>query len=458
MIKGYIEKILTISSVFFDSIFENEHLVGTSKGRILRVILNLVYAALISIPLGFITQIMFLIIMSSLSGFEVARDINLLTIPLFLFVNLLGIVLLNYEDQSFSLPKSVLNIYIVFDLIKPVKDIWKTLIFFFIITMALILTLLWSLAPFEIPIQYLEEIVFILFIMSLFISMILYSEATKDEIIRKKRQFIFSVFAFLVFLLLNIYQMIAYINIEPSNEATMFIAVTVLGLLLSMVTATDKTRSLYEAVVQQKKEEIYEKWTDLNEKYSYRVGLKIVDEKKSEISETLNLIKTKWNTGNRNERNKIIKFASILILLESFIVFCMFNRRKIEQYANAFFTDIKILLLKLFNGDEEKATLVVGVIIVIAIITWLMNDAKKKFRYSNTIYKLQLATKIELALIFLLACINSLISGWSMFIIQYLVFPLMIIFLATIIVGSIYLKFIEVKEKKTKEKHNKEIK
>lgn len=445
MVKQYIEKILTVSSVFFDSIFNNDNIAQTGRGKILKVFVNLIYAALISIPIGFIIQIIFFIGISILTGFEVAREINLFVIPLFLFICLSGIVILNYEDISFSLPRNVLNSYIILQLIKPVKDIWKPIVFIVSLTITLMLTLAWFLSSFTIPEQYQKETIFIIFVISLFLSMILYSETTKEKINRKKRQFIFSMLTFLAFLVLNIYQMVLYISTEPSSETIMFISITILGLILSMVTAIDKTRCLFEAVIQLKEQEINDMWNILNTKYSYKMGLKIVDDKKSEINETFEIIKIKWNTGDWKKRAKIIGVISIFILSESSIVFFMFNQRKIEHYINLFFTNIKDLVLRLFNGDEKRASLLVAVMIIMAIAVWLINDAKKNLKHSNYIYKIKLICRIEFILLILLVCINALIPIWSKFIIQYLILPFCILFVVTMLIASIYIKVKEIK-------------
>lgn len=445
MVKQYIEKILTVSSVFFDSIFKNENIGQTSRGKIFKVFFNLIYAALISIPMGFIIQIIFFIGISALTGFEVAREINLFVIPLFLFICLSGIVILNYEDMSFSLPRSVLNSYIILQLIKPVKGTWKPIIFIVSMTIILMLILTWFLSPFTIPEQYIKETILIIFVISLLTSMILYSEATKEEINRKKRQFIFSMLTFLAFLALNIYQMIVYISTESSGEAIMFISITILGLVLSMATAIDKTRCLFEAVVQLKRENINDMWNKFDEKYSYKVGLKIVDDKKNEINETFEIIKVKWKTGDWKKRVKIIGIISTFILAESLIVISIFNQRKIENYVKLFFTSVKKLLVGLFNGDEQRASISIAIVIIIAIIIWLINDAKKNLKQSNFIYKIKLICRIEFVLLILLVCINILIPTWSKFIIQYLIFPLSILLFVTILITSIWLKLIKDK-------------
>lgn len=303
---------------------------------------------------------------------------NLFIIPLFLFTCLSGVVILNYEDISFSLPRSVLNSYIIIQLIKPVKDIKKLIIFIVSLTITLMLILAWFLSSFSIPEQYQKEIIFIIFVISLFLSLILYSETTKIEINRKKIQFVFSMLTFLIFLALNIYQMVIYISKESSSETNMIIAITILGLILSMVTAIDKTRCLFEAVIELKKQEINDIWNTLNKKYSYRIGLKIVDDKRSEITEIFEIIKIKWNTGDWKIRVKLIGVISIFILAESFMVIFMFNQRKVDYYINLFFTNIKDLVLGLFNGDEKKASLAFVIIVIMGIIVWLFNNAKKR--------------------------------------------------------------------------------
>lgn len=440
MIKQYIEKILTVSSVFFDSIFNNENIAQTNRGKILKLFLNLIYAVLISIPIGFIIQMIFFIGISILTGFEVAREINLFVIPLFLFICLSGIVILNYEDMSFSLPRSVLNSYIIFQLIKPVKDIWKPIIFIVSLTITLMLILAWFLSSFTIPEQYQKETIFIIFVISLFLSMILYSETTKEEINRKKRQFIFSMLTFLVFLALNIYQMVVYISKEPNSETIIIIAITILGLILSMVTAIDKTRCLFEAIIEIKEQEVNDVWDTFNTKYSYRIGLKIVDDKRSEIIETFKVIQIKWNAGNWKKRIKLIGVISIFLLAELFIVVFMFNQRKVENYINLLFTNIKDLVLRLFTGDEKRASLAVIVIVIMAITIWLINDAKKNFKQCNFVYKITLICRVEFILLILLVCINSLIPIWSKFIIQYLIPLFSILFVVTMVISSVYIK------------------
>lgn len=444
MVKQYIEKILTVSSVFFDSIFNNENIAESSRGKILKVFVNLVYAALISIPIGFIIQIIFFIGISSLTGFEVAREINLFVIPLFLFICLSGIIILNYEDMSFSLPRSILNSYIILQLIKPVKGIWKPIVFVGSITITLMLILTCFLSSFTIPEQYLKETIFIIFVISLLSSMILYSEATKEEINRKKRQFIFSMLTFVAFLTLNSYQMIVYISTEPSSETIMFIAITILGLILSMVTAIDKTRCLFEAVVKLKQKDINNMWNAFYEKYSYKVGLKIVDDKKNEINETFEVVKVKWKTGDWKKRVRIIGIISTFVVAESILAISIFNQRKIEYYIYLLLDNIKELVVGLFNGDEHRASISFAIVIIIAS---LIHDAKKNLKQSNFIYKIKFICRIEFTLIILLVCISTLIPMRNKFIVKYLILPFSILFVVTMLIEFICIKLKEIKEK-----------
>lgn len=445
--KKYIENILTVASVFFDSIFKNEKILGTNKEKVLKLLLNLMYAAVISIPLGLILHFICFIAISSLTGFEVAKEVSLLIFPIFLFICLSGIVVLNYENQSFSLPREVLTSYIVIQIIKPVKGVWKPITFIAIITIPLMLTLTWFLSSFKIPEQYLKDTTVVLFIISLFISMIIYSEATKDKINRKKRQAIFSMLTFLAFFALNIYQIVVNINEDSSSEINMFIAITILGLILSMATAVDKTRCLFDTILKSKQVEIEDKWNMFNEKYSYRIGLKIVDDKRNEVDGAFQIIRTKWNTGDWKKRIEIIKNTSIFILAESFLIFCIFNQKKIQNQVDLFFIKTKELIIQIFNGDERRASLTITIIVMIVIIIWLFNDAKKKLKDSDFIYKIKLICRIEFTLLVLLACINQLLPVWSNFIDQYLIFPVAILFLVTIVITSIYLKLKKLKKK-----------
>jgi hypothetical protein len=439
MLKERLEQIFAVVSVFFYSILENKYIEQTSRQRILNAVLNLIYSIAISLPIGIIIQLILYLGISTLTGFE-ARENFLLIIPLFLFICLSGIIILNCQDYSFSLPRNILNFYITLKIIKPAAGIWKPIIFVFTITVALILTQAWFLSSFRIPEQYQTETIFFIIIIALFLSMILYSEATKEQLIRIKRQFIFSMLTFLAFFALNIYQMIIYINTTPSNETITIISTAILGLVLSMTTAIDKTRCFYETVQISKNKEINEMWNTFYEKYSkysYKMILQLVNNKKGEINKSFKIIQIIWLITDRKEK---VKTIILLILVEAFIVFLWLNQKEIDHVLIKY---IKDLVTRLFDGNEEVASISLGAITIIGIMIWLINDAKNKFGNSNLKYKIQFIYRMEFIIIILLISINAL---FPIKFIKFIILPLSITFILTVFITSTYLKLKDVGE------------
>lgn len=440
-------EIIARISIFFDSINGSLKSTNVSRTRIIRFAINMGYAIAISALLGLIMQIFSFVFIVAFTGWDIVGEINLWVMPLFLLLCFTEINLFNYKIGNFSLPKKVLHLYVILKNISIFDGIWKTIGFSLINSMILMLLFGWMLSPFKMPDGVLPMVMLIIGIIALLITMVIYHEATANEMNRKRKQFLIAMIVFVGYLVLNIYQMGKVLNSEWNNSTITIYSTTILGLLLSIITVIDKARDFYRIAKGTYKDEIDEIEKKLYEKYSYKKGIKVINEQKSDLRQSFNNMRIIWTLGSRKEKRNILLYmiACVIFLFFAFYFIWGIPEDKILgaiEYVKKFIID------SIFDGNTELAVIILVLLITAAFIVRFTYYFIRNFRVSNIIYKSQLICKIELCLIILISCSKDIVPIVYIFLVKYLLMPLCLLFLVSLMVLSVLVR------KESKEKTN----
>lgn len=435
-------------SIFFDSI--NEFLKSTNvpRTRIIRFAINMVYAIVISAILGLFLQIFLFIIITVFTGWHIMGKINLWVMPLFLLLCFTEINFFNYKDEDFSLPKKMLHLYIVLKNFNIFDGIWKTIGFTIINSIILMLLFRWMLSPFKMTDSAMPMVMLIIGIIALLITMVIYHEATGNEINRKRKQFLIALIGFLGYLILNIYQMGKALNNEWNNYTIVVYSITILGLLLSIITVIDKAREFYKISKGTRNDEINEIVRKLYEQYSYKKGIKVINEQKSDLRRLFNDMRIIWTLGSRKEKRNILLYGIACVIFLSFTFYFIWGIPE-DKIPGAIDYVKKYIIEGIFGGNKELAATVLILLIAATFMARFTYYFIRNFRVSDIIFKVQLICKIELCLIILISCSKDIFPNIIyIFLIKYLLTPLCLLFFVSLMVLSVLVW------KKSKEKAN----
>lgn len=424
---------IAIPCVFFDSIIRDKER-NSIKVTYAQMILNTLFAIFMSIPIGFVAQIVLGAYISVFMDAGIVGSFNVYG-PLLIFVILEGIVLMNYNDATFSLPRSFLDVFIIVSVANPVKGMLKTLLFLALWTSLIMLCLIQSVSIVNIPEPMIPYFVMIVFVLSTCITMLIYVETTKNERQREKRQFGFSLLIFALFLAMSTIYMAKYLTL--STESAIFVVITVAGLLLSMTTVIDKGRILYDSTLFLKCKEIDLLHEKLEEKYGYEKFVQIFVAIICRIRVLIDESIQRWNKGDTRLR---IRMLTTIILIS-----ILFVKRKImiayvemcSEYVSSALGALGNMVLALFNGNERIMTATIVTMLVVCFIIWEMYRFIMHRREYSILNKVTVVARVEMALIILLFCIEGLFDLQDDFLTNYLMIPLYIGFFITMITYSV---------------------
>ncbi len=431
LFSDFFHTIILKVSIFFDSLYKIDN-------KRIRILANVVYAIIVSFFIGVLLQLTLYIIIIPFMKLEVnSNELNYFIMPIAIFICFIEICILNIKDKKFSLPNKVLHIYFTLRKIKPFEGIGKILLFLTINSFIILLLLAWAFNPFIIPEKNFPILIFIFFTIAIFITMIIYSETTLEIILRKKRQFITSMLLFVGYLILNIYQISQTLQTNIDENSITLCAITILGLLLSIITVIDKARCLYETALDNYIEDINKELSE-----AYKKELEIVNSNKKAIGKQIIIIMSSWNLGKWYDRIKIIFYPIFIGIL---LIFLLIGFGKIEFALDFIYNWLVVTVL---NGDENKAFIITTTLIIIGFITWLLYDCFHKFKESNYKYKLSFVVWMELSLFLLGICLMNLFTSIKESIYSFILVPLIYTFIFTLLLSYAFYIFIKLKSRK----------
>ncbi|MBE1444240.1 hypothetical protein [Paenibacillus sp. OAS669] len=300
----YLGNSFIAAAVFFDSLllrFNQQR----NLHHIIRWFIHSVFNAIISLIIGVIISTFGLGILSTFAETEnLLNGITLLMLPVFLFVCLTGIVLLNFRNVYFSLPDMLYVLYASIILSQLRRELLHAFIYFLSICMVLgIIIILVVGYMLVVKGHYLSDhtmvkIATYSFSAAFAITAFLYSYGTADELVRTYRQFILWLSVLGGVIIFSIYQI--NINLSAfSTPSAVAIASIVFGFVLTMPTVADKGFKLFEVLYQYFSDPIDDLWNEYYQRFSIDTLLIVLIRKRDELLLEYTIIKFSWNLGDK---------------------------------------------------------------------------------------------------------------------------------------------------------------
>ncbi|WP_343339155.1 hypothetical protein TPELB_15110 [Terrisporobacter petrolearius] len=383
--KSLIEWILTpfiILSCFFQSVLEKNGKTKCRNSYLIQSSIQIIYCICLSFSSGIVLSIIGTLGIALRYDMGTIGRYTVFWIPLFTAILLIWVVILNYKNPNFSLSYSLYSIYWLSLNMKFKIRFWESLISIFIMPIILVIIMIMLLSNYRVPIQETYVILVIAFICCFFISILIYSESTKDELKRLARQFIVWLLIFIGFMWLTIYQVNQYVIQGKTQENIISISGTVLGLALTMTAIIDKTRNFYSKAHEMYKEEIKNSFKIGQERFSIDKVLKFKDENKKELYESYNIIIQWWKTG---KKLKVIQVFLMLII--TLIIFYIVNKNEsiITDFFESFLYSLNKIWVGFFHGDEDISNNVLLLIIIGGFLIKFLLDLITNFK-DSTLY------------------------------------------------------------------------
>lgn len=401
---------LIILSAFFQSILQGILLeIEKSKSEKLYygfTIVQIIYLLSISFSSGIVisfvvNEILNLLFKNTNGGIE-----SLVWIPFLISVLSVWIILLNHKNVDFNLPKLVLSTCSLFTKVNFKTRLLESIISVPIIASISCMLLVEELSNYDINNK--DNYWIIVLIFCFFISFVIYSESTKDELMRLIRQCILWLLLFIGFTFLTLYQIIEYVNQQKILENKVSAVVSILGLALTMPTIIDKIRKFYEIA--------YERYEDDINKFIYietnKYSIFRTYDKLEKILEKLkvyyNTIKFLWITF---QRDKLVKIALICLFPLIFIYISNGLENKIKELLSYLLSNVWQYYIEIFNNNEELSIKVGYLIVIGLILLWcsicLVRNFKKVQLYGKMIY----ITRIILFLLIFIMILSTILNS-----------------------------------------------
>ncbi|WP_102398912.1 hypothetical protein [Haloimpatiens massiliensis] len=414
-------------TAFFESIFsENE-----KNSNIKRGVIQILYAIVFSIIFGVLLGIIVIMALGAIFGMKYVTLLNLMIMPIFIFIILFWIIISNYKNEDFRLSRWFLKLYFLTFMIKPMKKLKQSIIYTLIMPVILFAASVLILSSISLDTNKYISVAGLIFIITFFISILLYSESQSDKLDRYLSQFCIWFIIFLGFLVLNIYQYSIYLSSNLNRDQVLNLLILILSFAFVMTTIADKTRYLYELAYEIHGDKIDAIMETLKTDYSYKKYVHAIENEKNEILQGFGIIKNQWNGGNKI---KIIKTILYVSILEIPLIYMLFNEKQVSDFMNMLMNNAVNIWIYLFKGNKKLASVVFFIILSLVILCLTIKDTIKNFKVATSKVKMEYINKIILILIIIVTVTSSLFSGVIIIVTKYITFPLVVLFVLGVII------------------------
>ncbi|OAX45026.1 hypothetical protein [Paenibacillus sp. AD87] len=374
-VRASIENFFIIMSVFFDSLllrFNQQR----NLQHVIRFCVHFLFNAIISSVLGVTGSFLGLCVLSLFIKTEyLFTGITLLTPSIFLFVCFTGVVLLNFRNESFSLPGVLYVMYVSIVISRPRRELIRGAIYFLTICISLCIILFIAIAyifakgGYELTNHSINKLSIYSISASFIITSFLFSYGTANELIRTYRQFVLWLMILGGVTVFSAYQ----INLTLSTASTpnaVTVASIVFGLILTMPTVADKGFRLFELFSQYFAEPIMEHWNECFRRYSIDSLLNALHRKKREFLLELSIIILDWRIGGRWHYIRAICGGIISSL---FMWWYLQNIHNSNQFFKTYIDLLWRGLVDFVNGDKKVAEdlIAIGLTFLLLIYTFV---------------------------------------------------------------------------------------
>lgn len=414
-------------TAFFESIsFENE-----KNSNIKRCAIQILYAIVFSIIFGMLLGIIVILALGTIFGMTYVTFLNLMIMPIFICIILFWIIISNYKNEDFRISRWFLKLYFLTFMIKPMKKLRQSIIYTLIMPVVLFAASELILSSISLDTNKYISAAGLIFIITFFISILLYSESQSDKLDRYLSQFCIWFIIFLGFLVLNIYQYSIYLSSNLNRDQVLNLLISILSFAFVMTTIADKTRNLYELAYEKHGDKINAIMETLEKDYSYKKYVHAIGNEKNEILQGFGIIKNQWNGGNKI---KVIKIILFVALLEVPLIYMLFNEKQVSDFMDMLMNNAVNIWISIFKGNKKLASGVFFIILSLAILCLTIKDTIKNFKVATSKVKMECINKIILILIIIVTVTSSLFSGLVIIVTKYITFPLVVLFVLGVII------------------------
>ena len=386
-----------------------------------------------SIIFGVLLGILVIVALGTIFGIAYVTFLNIMVMPIFIFIILLWILVSNYKNENFRLSKWFLKLYLLAFMIKPMKKIRQSIIYTLIMPVILLAVSALLFSSIAIDTNKYLSAAGIIFIITFFISLLLYSESQSNKLERYLSQFSIWLIIFLGFVVLNIYQYTIYLNSNLKRDQILNLLISILSFAFVMTTIADKTRNLYELSCKKYDENINRIMDILKKEYNYKKYVHAIENEKKELLQGIGIMKNKWRRGNKIN---VIKTVLFITLIEVPIIFMLFNKKLVSDFMGMLTNSSVKLWISIFRGNKELAGVVFVIILSIVILSITVKDTFRNFKVSTCKVKMEYINKIFLILIIIVTVTSTLFSGSLIIVTKYITFPLIILFVLGVVIQN----------------------
>lgn len=454
LVSKEILKLFIMISSFFESILLKMKKGNHKHSYFLHKMVQSFYCLSMAFTLELILSIAVIILIAIRYNAVTLGQHVLFWIPIFLTVLLIWIVILNYKNLEFSLPNSLLSALLILKNTNFKMRLFESILSIFIIPIILTTLIIRLLSNYSVPTQEMPIIVEVVFTICFIISLLIYSESTKDEFKRLTRQFVIWFLIFLGFMILTLYQINTYIIEGQMQENMINISIAILGLVLTMVTIIDKARLLYGAIYEKRKDTIIKEIDKEVEKYSIDKFKKILISKYEKISDTFIIIRKDWNSG---KKIKVIRIMFIAFLPMIFLAIIFKTEDRINNIMETIVLFLSSNWFRIFKDDKELGTKVLGLLIISGMLIKCIYDLIRNFNkykvYNNMVY----ICRILGLLMFMFIILATIFSNIYATIFKYAVILIFVIILILLLLITIIEKIWQKRNKKNNRVNQEEV-
>jgi hypothetical protein len=426
-------------SIFFDRRINNIPKGESIKLLVIRLFFHFIYSILASTLVGFLLSIIcffFIIPFFTLSS-NIDLYIVFIILTISIFICFLNILLINHRNNELNLPRVLVNAYILINITKFYKKIIFNLLSVVGSSLLLFVTLLPLLFFVTISNKFIPMALLTLFIFTVLVSFIIYSEFSFNELDRSIRQICLWTGVFLIMIGLTIYKM--QLILTSKEEQWIELSLLILGLIFTMVTVLDKAREFCRVATRSQNEHINKVWENLESNYTYN-DLKIaLENEKNNVSEVYQTLKKEWINGNKAKIFRNLLYSLIAVIFGLFIMNLLDNNIvKISNILELLTKKVsQVYFVYLFNGNMRLG-------ISILILTFLfyyffskLNLVKvKSFSKIKLLDVYELLLMIFLGILIIIGYLFNLLSNYYFLriilipsFLSLLVFSLLLLFL-----------------------------
>ncbi|NKF08313.1 hypothetical protein J1C67_06675 [Clostridium gasigenes] len=432
----YISEIFVKITSGVESIYKKNQGIG----RTLDIIIQLLYSATISLITGSLLHMGTVILLISILNINyLGKNIlEILIIPVFLFTMCIWIIGYNFNNKKFRFSKYMLRFYLLSNYISAKKIVWKSAIYLMIMPFILSIVPTALLILTDIGESKLGILYKIILIITFIVSLILYSEFQSDELERSKRQVGLWGIIFIVFLTLNMYQyMYALSSSVLDQQQIINMLLSIGALAFTLVTMTDKTREMYKKMMNEHSDDVSNDMIKLMNENNYTKVTKPVKEEIASFSDMINILQSKWKSGNRKE---LLKFIFIIIGSIAFIITMFVCSNIMDELLTYIMNSGKSFYISLFNGNKDMAVRMFVIVIAFSALIYILYRTIKKFKQFTISERINNINLIILLMIVFIGCLSIIFTEQVKQNILYMIRVLGIIFVIGCIVQAVLSK------------------